>query len=142
MLHNQSGGGAKLLAVCWNKVSVQKHQPCLPVSSTLTPTKAVQELVGTLNQHLAGKVTLKYADQILHPVPQNRDNTEFIQDVTMVMQDFAQPGIAAQDLGIPFATMVPGVLTGGQMPYDIKADKLEKLKANMLELIHKIDAIH
>lgn len=102
----------------------------------------MQELVGTLNKHLAGKVTLKYAEQILHPIPQDRDITGFIRDVTMVMQDFAQPGIAAQDLGIPFATMEPGVLTGGQMPYDIKADKLEKLKANMLELVSKIDAIH
>ena len=140
ILHNQSGQGAKLLAVLWNKVNVQKHVPCLPVSSTLTPTKAVQELVGTLNQHLAQKVTLKYADLFVHPPPDDRDFSKFIEAVTMVVQDFALAGIAAQDLGMPFATMQPGMLQGGQMPYDIKADKLQRLQENILELVHKIDA--
>ena len=37
LLHTQAGSGARLLAVTWNKVNVQKHAPCLPVSSTLTP---------------------------------------------------------------------------------------------------------
>ena len=141
VLHIQSGNaGARLLAVLWNKVNVQKHVPCLPVSSTLTPTKAVQELVGTLNQHLAQKVTLKYANQFVYSPPEDRDFSKFIEQVTMVVQDFAQPGIAAQDLGMPFASMKPGILQGGQMPYDIKADKLQKLQENIIELVHKINA--
>lgn len=139
LLHNQAGSGAKLLAVTWNKVNVQKHVPCLPVSSTLTPSKAVQELVGTLNQHLAQKVTLKYADLFVYPAPEDRDFSKFIEAVTMVVQDFAVAGFAAQDLGMPFATMKPGMLHGGQMPYDIKADKLERLQENIMELVRKID---
>ena len=139
LLHTQAGSGARLLAVTWNKVNVQKHVPCLPVSSTLTPTKAVQELVGTLNQHLAQKVTLKYADLFVSPPPEDRDFSTFIEAVTMVVQDFAVAGIAAQDLGMPFATMKPGMIHGGQMPYDIKADKLERLQENIMELVRKID---
>ena len=140
LLHSQSdNSGARLLAVVWNKVNVQKHVPCLPVSSTLTPTKAVQELVGTLNQHLAQKVTMKYADLFVYPAPEDRDFAKFIEAVTMIVQDFALAGVAAQDLGMPFATMQPGMLQGGQMPYDIKADKLDRLKENIGELIKKID---
>ncbi|KAL3162318.1 hypothetical protein ABBQ32_010004 [Trebouxia sp. C0010 RCD-2024] len=139
LLHTQAGSAAKLLAVTWNKVNVQKHVPCLPVSSTLTPTKAVQELVGTLNQHLAQKVTLKYADLFVYPAPEDRDFSKFIEAVTMVVQDFGVAGFAAQDLGMPFATMKPGMLHGGQMPYDIKADKLERLQENIMELVFKID---
>jgi len=66
--------------------------------------------------------------------------SKFIKAVTMVVQDFALAGIAAQDLGMPFATMQPGMLQGGQMAYDIKADKLQRLQENIIELVHKIDA--
>lgn len=92
------------------------------------------------HQHLAQKVTLKYANQFVYSPPEDRDFSKFIEQVTMVVQDFAQAGIAAQDLGMPFASMKPGILQGGQMPYDIKADKLQRLQENIIELVHKIDA--
>ena len=83
---------------------------------------------------------MKYADLFIYPAPEDRDFSKFVEAVTMVVQDFALAGIAAQDLGMPFATMQPGVLQGGQMPYDIKADKLDRLKENISELVKKIDA--
>ena len=99
-------------------------------SPSLTPTKAVQDKVSQLNGRLAA-VAGRHPAIFVHPVPTQRDGSQFLSASTACVQHFGTCGDVAQDLGAPFATMVAGKQPGG---FCVDKEKLARLQANIREL--------
>jgi cellulose biosynthesis protein BcsQ len=128
---------AKVQLMVWNNVDVHYNRPWLPVSRNVTPTKAAQTVIEKLNSLLAG-VAAQYSTLFVQPIPDNASPVEasehFSETSSMIMRTFGVTGMASADLGIPFACMQPGTLTGGAVEYHVSAEMLELLRANVREL--------
>jgi cellulose biosynthesis protein BcsQ len=127
----------KVQLMVWNNVDVHYNRPWLPVSRNVTPTKAAQTVIEKLNSLLAG-VAAQYSTLFIQPIPDNASPEEaaehFSENSSMIMRTFGVTGMASADLGIPFAAMQPGTLTGGAVEYHISAEMLDLLRANVREL--------
>ncbi|KAF6002064.1 hypothetical protein F1559_004103 [Cyanidiococcus yangmingshanensis] len=128
---------AKVQLMVWNNVDVHYNRPWLPVSRNITPTKAAQTVIEKLNSLLAG-VAAQYSTLFVQPIPDNASPEQaaehFSENSSMIMRTFGVTGMASADLGIPFASMQPGTLTGGAVEYHISAEMLDLLRANVREL--------
>lgn len=135
--HQNGESSAKVQMIVWNNVDVYRNEAWPPYSQNVTPNKAAQSVISTLNKLLAN-VAARYTTLFVHPLPDTRDAEEieelFSDKSSMIMRQFGVTGMASSDHGLPFCSMEPGKLEGGAIDYTIGKDALMHMTMNVREL--------